>query len=254
MQIFSRNPKRWRDNYIDLKDADEFRKRRKKSNIKLLFIHVPYLMNIASPNPSLYEASIEAYIEDALEAHTLEADYIVTHMGSHKNTSEEAGIKRLIDALDTILEKTKNIDTGILLENTAGSGSWLGYKFSHQKKILQNLKDRERIGLCLDTAHAFLAGYDISTKEGLDSLLDEIDNVGKGLLKMIHLNDAKDKLDSHRDRHEHIGKGKIGIEGMERIINHPRLRSLPFILETPKKTDKDDAMNLNTVRKLRHAR
>jgi deoxyribonuclease-4 len=253
MQIFSRNPQRWRSDYIELKDSDEFRKRRKESGIKLLFIHVPYLINLASPNPSLYEASIEAYIEDVLEAHTLTADYIVTHMGSHKNTSEEAGIKRLIDALDIILDKTQSTDVGILLENTAGSGSWLGYKFSHQKKIMQSLKHRERVGLCLDTAHAYLAGYDISTKEGLDSVLDEIDNVGKGLLKMIHLNDAKDNLGSRRDRHEHIGKGKIGMEGMERIINHSRLRDLPFILETPKKTDKDDAMNLDTVRKLRHA-
>ncbi|MFH1640480.1 MAG: deoxyribonuclease IV, partial [Candidatus Omnitrophota bacterium] len=204
MQIFSRNPQRWRGDYIDTKDADEFRKRRKESNIKFLFIHVPYLINLASPNPSLYEASIDAYIEDVLEAHTLSADYIVTHMGSHKNTSEEAGIKRLIEALDMILEKTKSTDVGILLENTAGSGSWLGYKFSHQKKIVQSLKDRERIGLCLDTAHAYLAGYDVSTKEGLDATLDEIDDAGKNLLKMIHLNDAKDKLGSHRDRHEHI--------------------------------------------------
>jgi deoxyribonuclease-4 len=141
---------------------------------------------------------------------------------------------------------------GILLENTAGSGSWLGYKFSHQKEIIQDLKQKERMGLCLDTAHAYLAGYDIATKDGLKTTLDGIEKlVGMNLIKLIHLNDSKGELGSRHDRHEHIGKGKIGLEGMKRVINHPKLRNLPFILETPKKTEEDDIMNLNTVRKLR---
>ena len=180
-------------------------------------------------------------------------NYIVTHMGSHKDTSEEEGIKRLIEALNTILEKTKHVQVGILLENTSGSGSWLGYKFSHQRTILENLKHKERVGLCLDTAHAYLAGYNIATKEGLEGMLSEIDQmVGLKLIRLIHLNDAKDKLGSHHDRHENIGKGNIGLEGMRRIINHPRLRDVPFILETPKSTDdKLDVMNLKTVGRLR---
>jgi len=252
MQIFSRNPQRWRDDFLVPKDIEEFNQRQDRLKIKPLFIHIPYLINLASPNPRLYEASIEAYIEDILEAHTLKADYIVTHMGSHKETSEGAGIKRLIKALNRILEKTSNTNVGILLENTAGSGSWLGYKFSHQKKIIQGLKEKERVGLCFDTAHAYLAGYDIATKEGLQATLDEIDKlVGISLIKLIHLNDAKGELDSRHDRHEHIGKGSIGLEGMGRIINHPKLKDIPFILETPKKTEQDDTMNLNTVRGLR---
>jgi deoxyribonuclease-4 len=210
------------------------------------------LINLASPNPKLYEASIEAYIEDILEAHVLGADYIVTHMGSHKETSEEAGIKRLIAALNRILEKTKSSPVAILLENTAGSGSWMGYKFTHQEKIIQGLKHRERVGLCFDTAHTYLAGYDIATKDGLDSTLNEIDKlVGINLIKLIHLNDAKGELGSKHDRHDHIGKGSIGLDGMRRIINHPKLRNIPFILETPKKSEDDDRTNLNTVRKLR---
>jgi deoxyribonuclease-4 len=173
-------------------------------------------------------------------------------MGSHKETGEDAGIQRLIAALDRILEETKTANVGILLENTAGSGSWLGYNFSHQKKIIEGLKDKSRIGLCLDTAHAYLAGYDISTKSGLEAMLDEIDRlVGINPIKLIHLNDAKGKLGSHHDRHENIGKGNIGLEGMKRIINHPKLRNLPFILETPKMTPRADAMNLRIVRKLR---
>lgn len=252
MQIFSRNPQAWRGNFLEPKDIEEFKERQAKFNLKPLFIHISYLINLASPNPRLYAASIEAFIEDILEAEVLKADYIVTHMGSHKETSEEAGIRRLINALNKILEKTGNTKVGILLENTAGSGSWLGYKFSHQKKIIQGLNYRERVGLCLDTAHAYLAGYDIATEKGLGAILDEIDKlVGINLIKLIHLNDAKDKLGSRHDRHEHIGKGKIGQEGMRRIINHPKLKDLPFILETPKKTDEDDAMNLATVRNLR---
>jgi len=252
MQIFSRNPQRWRENFLESQDIEEFKKRQDKFKIKPLFIHIPYLINLASPNPRLYEASIEAYIEDILEVSRLKADYIVTHMGSHKETSEEAGIKRLIEALNIILEKTKNSPLGIMLENTSGSGSWLGYKFIHQREIIQGLKHKERMSLCFDTAHAYLAGYDIATKDGLEKTLDEIDKlVGINFIRLIHLNDAKGELGSRHDRHEHIGKGSIGLEGMKRIINHPKLRNLPFILETPKKSEEDDIMNLNMVKKLR---
>ncbi|MCM8795914.1 MAG: deoxyribonuclease IV [Candidatus Omnitrophica bacterium] len=252
MQIFSRNPQQWRRSFLSTDEIDKFRRRRRISRINPIFIHIPYLINLASPNPRLYTASIEAYIEDILEAEALKADYIVTHMGSHKNTSEEAGLARLTSALNTILEKTKNTSVGILLENTAGSGSWLGYKFSHQKKIIAGLKHKERIGLCFDTAHAYLAGYDITTSWGLESTLKEIDKlIGVDLIKLIHLNDAKGKLGSRQDRHEHIGKGSLGKEAIKRIINHPKLRNRPFILETPKKTEEDDIMNLQTVRNLR---
>ncbi len=252
MQIFNRNPQRWRDNFLLPQDIREFNKRQERFNLKPVFIHIPYLINLASPNPRLYDASIEAYIEDILEAGALKADYIVTHMGSHKDTSEDAGLKRLTEALNTILGKTRNVHVGLLLENTAGSGSWLGYKFSHQGKVLKCLDNSERVGLCLDTAHAYLAGYDISTKVGLEAMLDEVEScAGIKLIKLIHLNDARDPLGSHLDRHEDIGKGKIGMAGMKRIINHPRLRNIPFVLETPKKTEGSDRLNLNTVRKLR---
>lgn len=252
MQIFSRNPQRWRQNFLDPGEIEEFKKRRERLKIKPVFIHIPYLINLASPNKKLYQASIEAYIEDILEAQAMGAEYIVTHMGSHKDTSEEEGIVRLAGALEAILAKTANSRVGILLENTAGSGSWLGYKFSHHHEVLACLRHKERIGLCFDTAHAYLAGYDLADSEGLKATLKEIEEaVGLELIKAIHLNDAKDKLGSHYDRHEHIGKGNIGMEGMRRIINHPRLQDIPFILETPKKSDKDDTMNLNMVRKLR---
>jgi deoxyribonuclease-4 len=252
MQIFSRSPQRWRDAQLAIEDVEEFNKRQEKLKIKPFFIHIPYLINLASPNPKLYGASIEAYIEDILEAELLHADYIVTHMGSHKETSEDAGIKRLIQALNRILDKTKHTKVGILLENTAGSGSWLGYKFIHQNEVLAGMNDLRRVGLCLDTAHAYLAGYDISTKDGLEDMLYEIEELcGIDMIKLIHLNDAKGELGSHHDRHDHIGKGHIGLAGMKRIINHPKLRNIPMILETPKETESSDKINLALVKKLR---
>jgi deoxyribonuclease IV len=252
MQIFSRAPQRWRDKFLDPKDVKEFQKRSQEFKIKPIFIHISYLINLASPNPKLYEASIDAYNQDILEAQELKADYIVTHMGSHKETSEDAGLKRLTEALNTILEETKDCNVGILLENTSGSGSWLGYKFSHQKRVIQGLKHKERVGLCLDTAHAYLAGYDIKSKAGLEDMLDEIDEmVGLDLIKLIHFNDARGELGSHHDRHDHIGKGSIGLEGMKRIVNHPKLKNAAFILETPKDSENADKINLAVVRKLR---
>lgn len=251
MQIFARSPQRWRYNQIPPEVVNEFKFRREKYKIDPVFIHIPYLINLASPDPKLYQASIEAYVEDILEAHTLGVDYIVTHMGSHKETSEEAGLKRLIEALNTIIEKTSNTSVGILLENTAGSGSWLGYKFIHQKAILEGIKHKERVALCFDTAHAYLAGYDLATKEGFKSTLEEIDNLlGVDLVKLIHLNDAKGGLGAHHDRHDHIGKGSIGLEGIKRIVNCPKLKKCAFILETPKDTQNADKINLANVRKL----
>jgi len=252
MQIFARNPQQWSGGSLDNADVEEFNLRRKKFKIDPVFIHISYLINLASPNVRLYQGSIKAYIDDIREADRLKADYIVTHMGSHKETSEEEGIQRLIVAINKIVEATKESKVGILLENTSGSGSWLGYKFQHQKKIIAGIKDKSRLGLCLDTAHAYLAGYDISNKVGLDSMLDEIESlVGIKLIKLIHLNDAAGTLACHHDKHAHIGKGNIGLEGMKRIINNPRLKNIPMVLETPKDDEFSDAMNLALVRKLR---
>jgi len=252
MQIFSRSPQSWRNGaQITPEDIKEFITRRKKYKINPVFIHISYLINLASPDPRLYHGSIQAYIEDIQEADKLGVDYIVTHMGSHKETSEDAGIKRLIEALNKIIEKTKDSKVGILLENTSGSGSWLGYRFYHQHKIIKGIKEKSRVGLCLDTAHAYLAGYNLATREGLEKMIDEIEEmVGTKLIKLIHLNDAAGELGCHYDRHDHIGQGHIGMAGMKRIINHPKLRKIPMILETPKSTENSDKENLALVRKL----
>lgn len=250
MQIFARSPQQWRQARLDPAEVKEFALRKEKLDINPVFVHIPYLINLASPVPGLYKASLKAYIEDIMEADALKADYIVTHMGSHKDTSEESGIRRITRALNLIIQRTKKSRVGILLENTSGSGSWLGYRFSHHREIIRGLEDKQRVGLCLDTAHAFLAGYDISGKAGLEALLDEIDaQVGLEKLKLVHFNDARGKLGSHFDRHDHIGKGAIGMEGMKRIINHPLLRRCAFILETPKDEPRADRKNLEITRK-----
>ena len=252
MQFFARSPQRWRQKKLEPEDIEEFRRRKEESHIKPVFVHISYLINLASPEAKLYRSSIKAYIEDIKEAYQLGVDYIVTHMGSHKETSEAAGLKRLIRALNKIAKDTADTPVSILLENTAGSGSWLGYKFSHQRKVFDGLENIERFGICVDTAHAYLAGYDIATKEGLEAMVDEIENtVGTASIRLIHLNDARDKLGSHHDRHQHIGKGNIGMEGMRRIINHPKLKNVPFMLETPKDSDSADKLNLEVVRSLR---
>ena len=139
----------------------------------------------------------------------------------------------------------------ILLETTAGSGSWLGYRFEHLREILRVLKRRENIGVCFDTAHVFEAGYDIVSKKGLDETLDRFEAVvGKGLIKVVHFNDSLTERSSHADRHAHLGKGKIGLAALARIINHPKLKDAAFIMETPKKTEKDDRMNLAVARRI----
>ena len=251
MQIFSRDPRQWRRERLSLEDIEEFRRRRQKSKITPVFVHIPYLINLASPYSVLYRDSIKAYIDDILETELLGADYIVTHMGSHKKSGEQKGLKRFTLALNKILERTKKSKVVILLENTSGSGSWLGYKFEHQRQIVDGVEQENRIGICFDTCHGYAAGYDLATAEGLNETINQLDKiVGLDRLKLIHLNDTKDRLSSHRDRHEHIGKGKIGLEGFRHILNERRLKDMPFILETPKDSEDADKVNLAVVRKL----
>jgi deoxyribonuclease IV len=252
MQIFSRDPQQWRKAKIKPEDIEEFRARRGKYNISPVFIHIPYLINLASPYNILYQGSVRAYIEDMREAELLGVDYIVTHMGSHKESGEEKGIKRIIQALNKILDKTQGMKVGVLLENTSGAGSWLGYKFEHQKQIIAGIEDKSRVGVCLDTCHAYAAGYDLASAEGYKKTIGELDRlVGLERLKLVHINDTADKLGSRRDRHAHIGQGNIKLAGFKRLVNDSRLKDTAFILETPKDSDNADRTNLETVRKLK---
>lgn len=250
MQIFSRNPRSWQAAELNAADVDRFKSLKEQYDIRPVAAHIPYIINLASPDDGLYKKSIIAYVEDIGRADLLGIEYFVTHLGSHVGSGEDNGIRRFSGALDQILRRARP-KTMVLLENTAGSGSWIGYRFEHIKRILDGLSDSKNVGVCLDTAHTFESGYDIKTKKGLEDTLKGFDRlVGTNRIKVVHFNDSLSELGSNVDRHQHIGKGNIGLGAMKRIINHPKLRHAAFILETPKKTDRDDKRNLATVRKM----
>lgn len=250
MQIFARNPRQFRKGTLKKNDILTFRKKVKEAKISPVVIHAPYTLNLASAKKFFYGVSIKEFTRDVREANLLGADYMVIHTGSFKGDDKE-GLSRVANALKIVLRDTARCKTTILLENTAGDGSNLGYAFSHHNYIFKKLKNPKRLGLCLDTCHSWCAGYRINTKKGLDKMVDEIEKeVGIDKIKVIHLNDTLDDLGSRKDRHFHIGKGKIGVSGFRLIVNHPKLKSIPLILETPKKSDDDDLTNLASVNKL----
>ena len=254
MQIFSKNASTWREKILKKDEVESFRENLKNSSINPVFIHTSYLINLASPSDELYFKSINAFLEEMKRADLLLPDpYLITHPGAHTGAGEEYGIQRIIRALNIILKKSAdlNLKTMILLEDTAGSGTHLGYTFRQLKRMIEGAKDRRRIGMCFDTCHAYAAGYDLSHQEGIEQTLEEIDKyVGLERLKVIHLNDSKFLLGSRKDRHMHIGKGYIGLEGFRMLVNHKYLKNLPFILETPKHDEKDDLKNINLVKSL----
>ena len=251
-QIFSRNPRQFRKTCLDEEDGKEFRQKVKEYNINPVVIHIPYTLNLASGKRELYKISIKDFILDLRDADQLGADFLVTHMGSYKGATESGGLLRVANALNKILKETKDIKTMVLLENTSGSGHWLGYKFSQLKFIMDRLNIPERVGICLDTAHAWAAGYQIDNAVGVNSLVKEIESeVGISRIKLIHLNDTQVELGSLLDRHFAIGKGKIGKKGFSCILSHKGLKDIPLILETPKKDQGDgDIENLKMVRRL----
>ncbi|MFH0771953.1 MAG: deoxyribonuclease IV [Candidatus Omnitrophota bacterium] len=252
-QMFSRNPRGWEALTLVPENVEEFKKRRTEKKISPVVVHIPYLINLCSGDDALWKKSVNAYVEDLKRADMLGADYFVTHLGSPKEKGRNYGIERFSKGMIEAVTKAKPKLT-ILLENTAGGGDSIGSKFEDIAEIMDKVRDKTKVelGICLDTAHIFEAGFDVSDKDGLEAALKEIDSlVGAEKIKVIHFNDSLSELGSHNDRHWHIGKGKIGVEGMKRIINHSKLKDCAFILETPKKKDGDDKMNLAAARKMR---
>lgn len=250
IQLFSRNPRGWR--YSSLKDSEveKFKRDKEVSGIDPVFTHLPYLPNLASPDPNLLRISILSLKEEFKRAEILDAGFIVVHIGARLNSSLEEAIARISDSINTTFNDLKN-NVILLLENTAGEGSEVGDKFSVIGSVIDRIEDRDGVGVCLDTAHAFEAGYDLSTKKGLDDTLKELgDTIGLDRLHLLHLNDSKTPLGSHRDLHWHIGDGYIGLEGFRNIVNHPLLLHLPGIMETPRKDDRDDIKNMRTIKEL----
>jgi len=256
MQIFSKNAATWREKILDEEEVKRFKRNLKNSSIDInsVFVHTSYLINLASPSDELYLKSINSFIEEMKRADILlTKPYLIVHPGAHMGVGEDYGIQRIIKALNIILEKSAdlNLKTMILLEDTAGSGTHLGYTFYQLKRMIEGAKDRKRIGICFDTCHAYVAGYDLSNKEGLEQTLGEIDrHLGLERLRVIHINDSKYPLGSRKDRHIHIGKGYIGLNGFKELVNNKYLKDLPFILETPKFGGRDDWKNINLVKSL----
>ena len=226
----------------------------RKSRLKFATSHDSYLINLASPDAALWRKSVEAFIDELIRAEALGLKYLVTHPGAHVGAGEEAGIERIARAIDESHARCPDFRVKILLELTAGQGSCLGCTFEHIAEIIKGIKDRKRIGVCLDTCHVFAAGYSLSPKAEYAKTMREFDRViGLNRLKLFHLNDSKKPLGSRVDRHEHIGKGCLGLAPFRLIVNDPRFQETPMILETPKH-DADgnemDPVNLAALRGL----
>jgi deoxyribonuclease-4 len=250
MQIFSRSPRGGPAPALAQDLVDQFDAARRAAGIEPLAVHGPYIINLASPDAAMWKQSVRLFRDEYARATRLQARYLVTHVGSHRGQGEAEGLSRVAKAINDALDGTSQ-GAMILLENTAGSGQGLGYRFDHLRAIRNAVADRGRVGICLDTAHLFAAGYPIHTPAGLERTIEEFDReVGLQHLHLIHLNDSKVPFDSRVDRHWHIGQGHIGAEAFRRIVTHARLKDVPFILETPKTSEAEDRRNLRTVRAL----
>src|SRR5246500_819631 len=252
LQIFSASPRMWGKGASRIADADaaRFRDRRKELSLGPLVIHANYLINLASPNPVLRTRSVQAFHQEVVRALALGADYLVIHPGSGREGDRNSAVSAIIQSLRQALRGLKLGDLKILLEKTAGQGTPLCWQFEEMKAILEGCRDLD-IGVCIDTAHVFAAGHDIRTAEGLESALRLIDStVGLDPDLVLHVNDLKTVLGSRVDRHEHIGKGKIGLEAFGRILNHSLLAGRAFILETPIDKPGDDRRNVAALWKL----
>jgi len=249
-QIFSRNPRGWKIKELTEQDATRFVEKLRHSGISLPVDHMPYLPNLAASTDDVYKQSVAALIEELKRCDALQIPYLVTHLGSHRGFGKTEGFQRIIDAINTAFTEADN-RVMLLLENTAGTKNSMGGTFEDIRWIMDHIKHRERIGICFDTCHAFVAGYELRTEERLNATMEHFDEVlGLKHLKLVHLNDAKAGLDSRLDRHEHIGLGYLGEDGFRVILNDARIKELPMILETPVDNRRDDRKNIQKVREL----
>jgi len=244
-QIFTRSPRSWHAKELTKEVIDAFKSKLKDSKIDRFAIcaHMPYLPNLATPKDDAFEKSVNTLINEVERCAQLGIPYLVTHLGSHLGTGEEAGIKKLVDGL-TKAGQTKN-DVMILLENTAGQKNSVGSDFKQLGEIFKQLKPGKKFGVCIDTCHAFVAGYDLRTAEKVKKTFKEFDkHVGIENLKILHLNDARGELGCNLDRHYHLGLGGIGEEGIKSVVKFANKKKIPIILETPIDDDRDDFENV----------
>jgi len=248
-QIFTRSPRSWHAKDLTKEVIDAFKSKLKDSKIDRFAIcaHMPYLPNLATPKDDAFEKSVNTLINEVERCAQLGIPYLVTHLGSHLGTGEEAGIKKLVEAL-TKAGQTKN-DVMILLENTAGQKNSVGSDFKQLGEIFKQLKPGKKFGVCLDTCHAFVAGYDLRTADKVKETFKEFNkHVGIENLKILHLNDARGEIGCNLDRHYHLGLGGIGEEGITSVVKFANKKKIPIILETPIDDDRDDFENVKIAK------
>ena len=247
LQIFTKSAGQWRARVLPPEEIALFRLRVRQTKIRPVIAHNSYLINVAAADPALRRQSIAALTEELDRAETLGLDGLVMHPGSYTSGTVDAGLALVGDALAAILESRPDGRTRILLEQTAGQGTNLGHRFEHLAAIVDRAGGSPRIGVCLDTCHLLAAGYDLCSEDGYrDTFLEFGRSVGFSRLKAFHLNDSKKPRGSRVDRHEHIGKGHLGIEPFRRLLNDPRFAKLPMLLETPK-LDTPESRRLSDV-------
>jgi deoxyribonuclease-4 len=252
IQIFTKNNNRWYAKELGEKEIETYKTRLKASNIKFVVAHDSYLINLCAKDTEMLNKSKDSFLDELKRCELLEIPHLNFHPGAHLGLGEDEGIKLIAESLNVIHSSTPGYKVTSMIETTAGQGSSVGYKFEHMRKIIDLVDEKNRMTVCIDTAHIFAAGYDIKNASKYKQVMNEFDNIiGLDRLKCIHMNDSKKILGSRVDRHENIGEGFIGIEGFINIMNDKRIEHIPKILETPKgKEQSEDVVNLNILKSL----
>src|SRR3984893_3355173 len=252
VQMFVKNNMQWFARPLAPDEIRAFLEHRQRGELLSIFAHANYLINLAATNPQFLENSVRALSEELTRADQLELLFLVLHPGAHLGAGEEAGLEKIVTSINRVFRKIPKVETKIALETTAGQGSCLGHRFEQIAHIIENVSEPDRLCVCLDTAHVFAAGYDIGSETGVKKTFGEFDRIiGFNRLAAIHLNDSKTGRGSRVDRHEHIGKGQIGLNAFRFIMRDRRFRKIPKVLETPKgRKMREDVENLRTLRGL----
>jgi len=252
IQIFVKNNMQWFARPLTREEIRAFLEHRQRRELLSIFAHANYLINLAATNPQFLANSIRALSKELTRADQLELPFLVLHPGAHLGAGEEGGLEKIVASIDRVFRKIPKVKTRIALETTAGQGSCLGHRFEQIAYIIENVREPERLCVCLDTAHVFAAGYDIGNETGVKKTFREFDRaIGLNRLAAIHVNDSKAARGSRVDRHQHIGKGQIGLEAFRFIMRDRRFRKIPKVLETQKgKELREDVTNLKTLRGL----
>jgi deoxyribonuclease-4 len=250
LQIFLRNQRQWQTAPLTYKMVEDFRQQWKKTNSMPVAAHDSYLINLATPDPTTLEKSVAAFADELQRAAILGIPYLITHPGSHRGVGVESGLERFVENMDRAITQSKTSAVMVLIENTAGQGTNLGSTFEEISFIISESQYGDGLGVCFDTSHAFAAGYDIRTRATYENTFSQFDRIiGLERVRFFHINDSKRPLGSRVDRHEHIGKGEIGLAGFRLLLNDPRFQQHPMVLETPKgKELEEDKTNLRVLR------